>query len=53
MQVIIDAGAPLIGAIIAWAEAAGRGKRRLLFRTENAEYVPVQKEALTRVEACS
>ena len=36
-DVIIDASAPLIHSIVAWAETTGSG-RYLLFKTENSEY---------------
>ena len=44
-DIIIDASAPLIHSIVAWAETTGSG-RHLLFKTENSEYYASVRSSL-------
>ena len=44
-DIIIDASAPLIHSIVAWAETTGAG-RHLLFKTENSEYYASVRSSL-------
>ena len=44
-DIIIDASAPLIHSIVAWAETTGSG-RQLLFKTENSEYYSSVRSSL-------
>ncbi|CAH0371479.1 unnamed protein product [Pelagomonas calceolata] len=44
-DIIIDASAPLIHSIVAWAETTGSG-RYLLFKTENSEYYASVRSSL-------